>query len=265
MKIILTGASGNLGQHIIKNSDSEILSVSRDDWVSVHKINREEYDVLIHCAYDLKNNINFDPEAVLDSNIMTTAKVLELCKEKGIPKLVFISSCSVYGESSNADEEDICHPFTMNGFIKLFNEELIKTFCSNKDINYLIIRAFNSYGGDDNFSVVQKIIECAKNNKSFTLVNDGDSERDFIHINDLANIVILLNELDIENQIVNVGSGVSIKVIDILNAAEKAYGKMEFIISNDQNEIIHSRANLKKLKQLVDYKCINLLEFITDQ
>ncbi len=265
MKIILTGANGNLGQHILKNSDSEILSVSRGDWTSLGKIKKEEYDVLIHCAYDLKNNINSEPEAVLDSNIMTTAKVLKLCKEKGIPKLVFISSCSVYGDLSNADEDVSCEPFTMNGFTKLFNEELIKTFCSNNNISYLIIRAFNSYGGDDKFSVVQKMIECAKNKKQFTLVNDGDSERDFIHINDLANIVLLLNELDLENQIVNVGSGVAIKVINILNAAEKAYGKMEFVKSYDQNEIVHSRANLKKLKQLIDHKCINLLEFIADQ
>ena len=47
MKLILTGANGNLGRHITKNAQSEIFSVSRDDWVSLDKIDSNNYQGFI--------------------------------------------------------------------------------------------------------------------------------------------------------------------------------------------------------------------------
>jgi len=264
MKLILTGANGNLGRHITNNTQSEIFSVSRDDWASLDKIYSNNYQGFIHCAYDLKNNLNSSLESVLESNVLSTAKALRICKEKNIPKFIFISSCSVYGNSSNTDEDSPCNPITMNGFIKLFNEELIKSYCIENNINYLILRAFNSYGGYDSFSVVQKIIDCAKNNKKFTLYNDGISERDFIHINDLAKIVYMLYEMDIQNEIINIGSGTSVKIIEILKHVESKYGKFEVNKSYNDSEILYSRANLTKINNLIDYKYINLLAYISD-
>ena len=264
MKLILTGAKGNLGRHIRKNTESEIFPVSRADWVTLDKIKADQYQAIIHCAYDLKNNLHSSFESVLDSNVMTSAKALRICKEKGIPKFIFISSCSVYGNSTNTDEDSHCSPITMNGFIKLFNEELIKSYCIKNNINFLILRAFNSYGGFDSFSVVQKIIDCAKNNKNFTLYNDGISERDFIHINDLAKIVCMLYEMDIQNEIINIGSGSSVKIIEILRHVELKFGKFEVKKSYNDSEILYSRANLTKINNLIDYRYINLLEYISD-
>ena len=264
MKLILTGANGNLGRHIKKNTQFEIFSVYRDNWVSLDKIDPNDYQGFIHCAYDLKNNLNSSPESVLESNILSTVKGLRICKEKNIPKFIFISSCSVYGNSSDTDEGSSCNPITMNGFIKLFNEELIRSYCIENNINYLILRAFNSYGGYDSFSVVQKIIDCAKNNKNFTLYNDGISERDFIHINDLAKIVCMLYEMDIQNEIINIGCGTSVKIIEIFNHVESKYGKFEVNKCYNDSEILYSRANLTKINNLIDYEYINLLAYISD-
>lgn len=264
MKIILTGASGNLGQRIQKASKFDIFPVSRNDWDSLDGITASDYQAIIHCAYDLKRNINEAPDLVLESNIVSTGKALRLCKEKKIPKLVFISSCSVYGDSSNSAEDKQCYPVTMNGFTKLFNEKLVKSFCEANAINYLIVRNFNSYGGDDHFSVVQKLISCAKNKKPFTLINDGSSERDFIHIDDLASIVCTLTEMDLHNEIINIGSGKSVSIIDLLKRVEERFGKIGIINSYNQNEAIYSRANINKLKQLIDFQPIDIFDYIRD-
>jgi nucleoside-diphosphate-sugar epimerase len=262
MKIILTGANGNLGKRILERATFECLPVSRDDWQSLGKIVPSEYQAVIHCAYDLKNDINARPDIVLESNIVTTGKALRLCKEKRIPRFIFISSCSVYGDSSNSAEDKPCSPVSMNGFTKLFNEELIKSFCGANAIDYLILRVFNSYGGDDTFSVVQKLISCARNKRPFTLVNEGVAERDFIHVDDVAKVVCALAEMPLKSEIINVGSGKSVRIIDLLRAVEEKFGKISVVAEQRPGEAVYSRANISKLRKLVSLQAVDIFDFI---
>lgn len=264
MKIILTGASGNLGSQIHQIKDIQFLPVGRESWSDLNSLNDSEYQAVIHCAYDLKKNINDVPDEVLDSNIISTAKLLRVCKEKKISNFIFISSCAVYGDSSNSAEDKVCQPVSINGHTKLFNEELVKNFCLANKINYLILRVFNTYGGNDHFSVVQKIIDCAKKNKRFTLVNDGVSERDFIHVEDVAKILGKLVKLDLKNEVINVGSGESVRIIDIVKAVENKFGKIEIDQKTNPNESVFSRANIKKLKTLVDYKPVGIIDYLNE-
>lgn len=264
MKIILTGADGNLGKHIQKNARFELLPVSRNGWDSLDQIGLSEYQAVIHCAYDLKKDINQHPDLVLESNIVSTGSALRLCKEKNISRFIFISSCSVYGDSSNSTEDKQCYPVTMNGFTKLFNEELVKSFGGANAINYLILRVFNSYGGDDHFSVVQKLAACAKNKQPFVLFNEGSAERDFIHVDDVAKIVCILAEMNLPNQILNVGSGKPVKIVDLLNAIEEKYGKISVVHKHRQDEAVYSRANINKLNQLVNIRVTDIFDFIRD-
>jgi len=262
MKIILTGADGNLGRRIREHAAFECLPVSRGDWQSLESIAPSDFQAIIHCAYDLKNNINERPDLVLESNIVSTGKALRLCREKKITKFVFISSCAVYGDSSNSAEDRPCYPVSMNGFTKLFNEELITSFCNANAINYLILRAFNSYGGYDSFSVVQKLISCARTKQPFALVNDGIAERDFIYVEDLAKVVCALSQMPLTREIINVGSGKTVRIIDLLKAVEERLGKIVVVGEHRNGEAIYSRANINKLKALIDYRPTDIFDFI---
>lgn len=262
MKAVLTGAAGNLGRRILEHASFECLPVSRAAWEATDEIRPAEYQALIHCAYDLKTDINEQPDVVLESNVVSTGKALRLCKEKQIPRLIFISSCSVYGDSSNSAEDKPCIPVSINGFTKLFNEELIKSFCAANAIDYLILRVFNSYGGDDRFSVVQKLISCAKNNRPFTLLNEGVAERDFIHVDDVAKVVCALAGMPLKSEIINVGSGRSVRIIDLLAAVEKKFGKISVVAEQRQGEAIYSRANINKLRKLVSLQAVDIFDFI---
>lgn len=264
MKAILTGADGNLGRRITEHADFECLPVSRSNWASLNSIRAAEYQTLIHCAYDLKTDINQQPDAVLESNVVSTGKALKLCREKKIARMIFISSCSVYGDSSNSTEDKACIPVSINGFTKLFNEELVKSFCDANAIDYLILRPFNSYGGDDTFSVVQKLISCARDKCSFTLVNEGIAERDFIHVADVARVVCTLAEMPLRRETINVGSGKSVRIIDLLRAVEEKFGKISVVGAQRSGEAVYSRANINKLKKLVDLQAIDVFDFIRD-
>lgn len=261
-KVIITGAEGNLGKHILEQANFQGFPVGRSGWDGLIEVAPSEYQAFIHCAYDLKTDIYSSPAEVLDSNIQSTARALNLCREKAIKKFVFISSCSVYGDSSNTSESKLCQPVTMNGRIKLFNEELIKSFCAANDIGYLILRVFNSYGGDDCFSVIKKLIVCARENRSFNLVNGGLAERDFIHVSDVARYVCELITIDVKNDVINIGSGQSVCVIDLLRAVEQRYGPIAVTPVTSENEVIYSRANLHKLSRLLPLRSTDVVEFI---
>lgn len=263
MKIILTGANGNLGKEISRcEAFEKILPINRNNWNDLTDVQPNAFDAVIHCAYDLKNKISDSPVSVLNSNILSTAKILEISRNINVKKIVFISSSAVYGESSNTAEDSTCHPITFNGHTKLLNEELIKAFCKQNNIEYLILRAFNSFGGDDRFSVVHKLISAAKNKTPFTLVNEGSAERDFIHIADIAQIVCRLTLMNCSNEIVNIGSGHAVRVKDIFMAIEKKWGNINVSHREDENEAVFSKANIKKLNKLVKHKYINIFDFI---
>lgn len=264
MKVILTGAEGNLGRRIRELAAFECLPVSRGTWGALNDIRTSEYQALIHCAYDLKTDINQQPDDVLESNIVSTGKALLLCRERSVAKFVFISSCSVYGDSANTAEDRPCQPVTINGYTKLFNEELVKSFCAANAIDYLILRVFNSYGGDDHFSVVQKLINCAKQHQPFVLINDGMAERDFIHVADVAKITSELVAMDVANDIINVGSGRSVRIIDLLRAVEDKFGRVVVVDEQRPGEAVYSRANINKLKKLVSLQTVDIYDFIRD-
>jgi len=251
-----------LGRRILERAGFACRRVSRATWASLDDILPAQYHALIHCAYDLKTDINERPDVVLESNVVSTGSALRLCREKRIPRIIFISSCSVYGDSSNSAEDKPCSPVSMNGFTKLFNEELIKSFCSANAIDYLILRVFNSYGGDDKFSVVQKLISCARDKRPFTLLNEGIAERDFIHVDDVAKVVCALTEMPLKSETINVGSGRSVRIIDLLHAVEEKFGKIAVIAAQRPGEAIYSRANINKLRKLVSLQTVDIFDFI---
>lgn len=238
------------------------MPITRRNWDQLNHIHNGEYSSVIHCAYDLKHSINKTPSTVLDSNIISTAKMLEICVQKNIANFIFISSCAVYGESSNSAEEKPSQPITMNGHIKAFNEELVKSFCSANEINFLIIRPFNSYGGCDTFSVVQKAISAAQKGSPFEMTNNGIAERDFIHIEDIAKAIVDLSKLGLKNEIINIGTGKSVKIADIVSAVEAKFGKMQILHKENPSESLYSRANVKKLKKLINFQPRDIFEYI---
>ena len=150
----------------------------------------------------------------------------------------------------------------MNGVTKLFYKDHTMSFCEATAIVYLTLRVFNSYGGDDQFSVVKKLISCANHKRPFTLLNEGIAERDFIHVDDVAQVVCALAEMPLGREIINVGSGRSVRIVDLLRAVEERFGKIAVVDEQRPGEAIYSRANINKLRKLVDLRARDVFDFI---
>lgn len=258
MKILVTGGEGNLGASIIAQGiGHKFISVGRNDWGKITAKVLSSVDAVVHCAYDLKNRITDSPDVIIESNILSTAKILKLIKKYKIPKLIFISSCAVYGSKSNTSEDSVIFPESFNGIVKYLNEKLIFDFCSDLDVDVKIFRIFNTYGGNDNFSVVYHLLNAARNGTEFTINNDGVAQRDFVHVKDVACIILKSLNIKIEWEIINIGTGNAVSVSELVKCVRDV--KNIKLGSLQYPEIEYSRANISRLRSFSDHKFLNIL------
>lgn len=139
--------------------------------------------------------------------------------ENLIDKIIFTSSSAVYGDNSFAKESDPTNATSLYASLKLSSELFIKEHLAHTSIILHITRIFNMYGGFDDFSVIYFISKALTEKNSFTLVNNGKSVRDFIHVLDVIEIYkrLLSNN---SSSTLNIGSGTGLSIIGVVELAE---------------------------------------------
>jgi UDP-glucose 4-epimerase len=258
MRLILTGSNGNLGREIIsQNSIHEILPIRRDNWSYLSGLSFGKDDIFVHAASDLTSLIHEDPFSVMDSNLVSTARLLEF--SKGCALFIFISSCAVYGDALKTTENTRCRPLSINGITKLLNERIVEEFCSKNAIPYLILRVFNMYGGQDRFSIIHKLQQSIKMGIPFKLNNNGIAQRDFVHVSDVAGVVLKLSMLDLPSGYLNVGTGCAIKISEIITMVKELYPNLK-IVEDAEAEVEYSRADISKLNGILDCDFMSIEE-----
>jgi nucleoside-diphosphate-sugar epimerase len=170
----------------------------------------------------------------------------------------------VYGESLNTDEDVSCYPISINGLSKLLNEKIISEFCIKNSIKYNILRVFNMYGGCDKFSIISHIGHSLINGVPFTLNNFGVAQRDFIHVADVAKIVVKLLNKDIQYTHLNIGTGNTTKIATLVKLVIEKYPDLTINNSN-LAEVEYSRANINRLLNLVEIDFIRIIDNINDE
>lgn len=262
MNIILIGANGNLGREIIsRNSIHKILPIHRNNWSDLDDLSFGKRNVVVNAASDLTSLIHEKPYAIMDSNLASTTRLLEI--SKGCALFIYISSCAVYGDALTTTESTRCRPLSINGITKLLNERIVEEFCSKNAIPYLNLRVFNMYGGRDRFSIISKLQQSIKTGIPFQLNNFGIAQRDFVHVTDVADIVLKLSRLDLPSGYLNVGTGCATKVSAIVTMVKELYPKLK-IVDKAANEVEYSRADISKLKGLLDYKFMSIDQQLPD-
>lgn len=262
MKIMLTGARGNLGSEIIKQSDFEFVQLNREDWESkLDEKFSEGAKVVVHAASDLHTRVATSPTTAINSNLLLTSCLLEAARKHKVSRFIYISSCSVYGEDKQSTENSKCCPISLNGIAKLLNERMIEEFCIENGIKYEILRVFNLYGGNDRFSIlshIKKSIEC---NRPFILNNQGMAQRDFIHVADVARVVshILSNGMPYTH--LNIGTGIATKISSLVELIKENFPNLQ-IQENAAPEVEYSCADISKLSSLGNWNFVRIEEYV---
>ena len=261
---IVIGKNSNLSNHLIGKLNNLTVVSSRDIMSDVNVLSKYK-DQEINLIFNnfqpaIKLNEMVNAEEYTMNCIGVTSKILNYCLTGNIKmnKIIYSSTAAVYGDNKCSVETDELKPSSLHASLKVSNEKLIEKFCVDNKIDYTIVRLFNMYGGNDEFSVISKILLAIRKNKELTIINNGNSIRDFIHVQDVADIYVKL--IDIKNvRVLNIGTGIGKSVKNIIKSLKK-YNANISTKNIFLNEIKTSTANIEILSKLLNKKSFIQIE-----
>jgi UDP-glucose 4-epimerase len=253
LKVGILGANGFIGKALVNKLEKntkvcELHLYSRSIYASKYN----NLATFLH-QFELKNENNKIPESLFqvdilyyllsDSipasswenptdevmrNLVPFLNLIEKLKEGKLKKIIFTSSAgTIYGPSlTKISEESHKHPFSPHGISKLTTEYFLDYFRIKYNIFYDIFRISNIYGPGQNTSkglgLINTIIEKHNKGKEITIYGDGSAIRNYIYIKDVAEILSLAleNEID-KSSILNLASSDNLSIKQILQIIEE--------------------------------------------
>lgn len=246
---VVTGGFGFIGSHLVEalvKRKEEVLIIDNlfssrknDKILQLPKVSFEQIDITDMNALDKvlkKGDIIYhlaahfghprslqDPLLNYKVNIGGTLNLLELCRKKDFERLVFASTFTVYGDPIQLpiDEEHPTNPKSLYDVSKLSCEKYVLNYHKLYGLKTSILRFANVYGPRDPHgpyrSAVSNFIYQVMNNQQPTLQFEGKSTRDFIHVSDLVQALLLAssNQKAI-GQIFNVCTGIETAIHDLV-------------------------------------------------
>ncbi len=261
MAVLLTGANGNLGKELTKQASFDFVKFVRGDCLE-EKFS-SGIEVVIHAASDLHTQAAESPKRLIDSNLFLTSKILEMAGKFSVPRFVYISSCSVYGKNFSTNELSQCNPLSLNGMVKLLNEKIIEDYCLAHGIKYEILRVFNLYGGHDQFSILHYMKKSLESNRPFILNNNGVAQRDFIHVSDVAGIILYILKNGMTYTHLNLGTGSATKVSFLVDWLKHRFPHFKFS-HRFLDELEYSRADVSRLSSFIDWDFVRIEDYLSD-
>ena len=235
--------------HVIKGDLRNINDIKKAFEAS--RKEKKSIEAVIHLA-GLKSALesNLSPLEYYENNVVGSLNLLREMANYGIKKIVFSSSATVYGESElkKCKEDFVLSPVSVYGKTKFIIENVLKDIKETQpDWRIFILRYFNPIGahpsgmiGEDPQNIPSNLIpfltQVAVGKREELLVfgntydtPDGTGKRDYIHVQDLAagHIAALQNleKACKKNITVNLGTGQSYSVLEIIKAFETSTGK----------------------------------------
>lgn len=239
----------------------------------------KEIDSVLHYAASCKVDESMkNPGKYFKNNILGTLNLVKRMVEYKIPRIVFSSTCAVYGEAEYVpvDEKHSTKPSNPYGESKLMAEKIIQWFGKLHGLQYVILRYFNVCGASDDGLVgdskkpsvllVQNAVRGAMGIEPFLLTYQEFETPDKSPIRDYINVVDL-NEAHLKalefvqkggaSEIINLGTGTGNSVLEILQKVEEETGKkIERKKANAprQGEYPKMIASIKKAQDLLGWK-----------
>jgi UDP-glucose 4-epimerase len=155
-----------------------------------------------------------EPRRALEHNVLGTYNVIEASHEAGLPRLVYSSSASVYGNAREVPMTEE-HPFdnrSMYGATKIAGEQFLRAFHDQHGLDYVALRYMNVYGPrmDDRgayVSVIVKVLDRIARGERPTIHGDGSQAYDFVHVGDVARANVLAMGAEVSDAAYNVCTG----------------------------------------------------------
>jgi UDP-glucose 4-epimerase len=225
-------------------SEARLIVVDLRDGDAVHKALAEGFDGVLHfAAFALVGESVEYPERYYRNNVVGTLNLLEAMHAAGVARLVFSSTCAVYGQPDEVPISEDAPPRPANayGASKLAVDQMIGDFCLAHGLGAVSLRYFNVAGAsgaagedhDPETHLIPNVLRTAQGRNPYVQVfgtdyptPDGTAIRDYIHIEDLSAAHLLALEATAagEHKIFNLGTGTGFSVREVIAVAREVTG-----------------------------------------
>ena len=282
MKYLVTGGAGFIGTNLVKKllTDGHEVVVL-DNYAGGKKDDRilkgAEYidgdirneddlekackgvDGIFHMAALPRVTFSVEnPELTHDVNVNGTLKVLLAAKKYGVKRVVFSSSSSVYGNQEIMPLVETMTPDPISPYAlhKMIGERYCRLFAELYGLETVCPRYVNVYGPyfdpDGPYAlVVGKFIKQVKNNEPMTVCGDGEYQRDFVHVSDVASANILaMTEAKVgKGEIINISSNKPYSV----NHVRQMIGDNFVFVPERPGDVRRTAEDNRKAKDLLNW------------
>jgi len=197
------------------------------------------------------------PREYINTNVIGTINLLELCKTYKIDKFVLASTSSLYGENKRPFKEDMNTDRTFSPYAasKKAAENICYTYHKLFDIDISVLRYFTVYGPASRpdmgpFRFIRWIAE----DENVIVFGDGNHERDFTFVDDIAEGTILsLRKVGYE--IINLGNDKPIKIKELIRQIEIKMNKTASIVNRTEQlaDVNATWADISKAKNMLNW------------
>ena len=241
MKILLTGATGFLGQNLkpVLSEDYEVVGYGSEPW-DLRDQSKVEYivqkirpDVIVHAAGSVggigANKEN--PGKFMYENLIMGTNLIHQAMKYRVPKFILLGTVCAYPKHTPVPfkEEELWngYPEETNapyGIAKKTLMRLVEAYHEQYDFNGVNLVPVNMYGPHDHFNLtsshvipalILKFYEAIKSGEDVTLWGTGEASREFLYAPDCAEAIKLAIQKDVEPEPINIGTGKEIKIIDL--------------------------------------------------
>lgn len=254
-KIVVTGGAGFIGSHLVdalmalgkdvvafdnlstgsqQNVASGAMLVRGDvrDPAQIAEAVRGS-DLIFHLAANANGTVSVnDPRLDFETNALGTFNVLDAALQAGAKKFVYVSSASVYGTPQRFPmaEDHPTKPFMPYGASKLTGEIYCRSFFQTYGLPLVVGRPFCVYGPREHPKLalveVSRYLRWHLNGKPIQIVGDLDRKtRDFVHISDVIQGLLLIAAHAPAGEVFNLGSGEEVTMRELTDVISSVTGR----------------------------------------
>src|SRR5262249_30556347 len=164
----------------------------------------------------------------IHSNIEATQKLLEAARSVALPKLVYSSSSSVYGNTPRMpmSEDALPSPVSPYGVTKLSAEQLCSLYHFNYGLPVVSLRYFTVYGPRQRPDMAfHRFIRAGLRGEPISIYGDGEQTRDFTFVDDAVEANLRAMRYTRPHGVFNVGGGSNVALRHVVGIIESALGR----------------------------------------
>ena len=205
-----------------------------------------------------------DPETSHAVNAGGTLNILLAAREKGVKRVMYAASSSVYGDTPTLPKHEEMPPNPLSPYAlqKYVGEQYCRLFFQLYGLETISLRYFNIFGPkqDPNSlysAVIPKFIDALIQGRAPTIFGDGEQSRDFTYIENVvqANLLAMSAER-VHGEAVNIACGKRISLNELFKVLKEILGSKQSPVYQEprQGDVKHSLADIRRAKEIIDYE-----------